>query len=182
MYTCSWAVQCTQDAQIVRTDLAAIGITLDIKPLPTAELYGHLARRGEPWDIAFTNWGADFPDPANTINTLFDPASPSNFGRFNGPAFTKRMRRAATLTGDRRLPSLRTPRRRPDQKQPTGRGLGQRHLPRILLRPRQLPDLPADLRDRPRHDLPSTLRASNVRSLLLGTQGEHFGLCLARFR
>ena len=99
----SWAVQCTQDAQIVRTDLAAIGITLDIKPLPTAELYGHLARRGEPWDIAFTNWGADFPDPANTINTLFDPASPSNFGRFNGPAFTKRMRRAATLTGDRRL-------------------------------------------------------------------------------
>ena len=103
MYTCSWAVQCMQDARIVQTDLAAIGITLDVKPLPGAELLSRLARRGEPWDIAGVNWGADFPDPADTINTLFDPASPANFGRFSDPAFTRRMRQAATLTGDRRI-------------------------------------------------------------------------------
>jgi YVTN family beta-propeller protein len=103
MYTCSWAVQCTEDAQIVQTDLAAIGINLDIKKLPNAELLSRLTRRGDPWDIAFANWGANFPDPADTINTLFDPASTTNFGRFNDPAFTRRMRRAATLSGDRRI-------------------------------------------------------------------------------
>jgi YVTN family beta-propeller protein len=103
MYTCSWAVQCTEDAQIVQTDLAGIGISLDVKPLPGAEMLRRMARRGEPWDIAFTNWGADFPDPANIINTLFDPASTGNWGRFNDPAFTRRMRRAATLSGDRRI-------------------------------------------------------------------------------
>jgi YVTN family beta-propeller protein len=103
MYTCSWAIQCTEDAQIVQTDLAAIGITLDIKALPGAELYSRLARPGEPWDIAFTNYGADFPDPADMINNLFDPASPNNFGHFNDSSFTRRMSEAAILSGDRRF-------------------------------------------------------------------------------
>jgi YVTN family beta-propeller protein len=103
MYTCSWAAQCIEDARIVQTDLRAIGITVDVRALPGAELISRLARPRDPWDIAFTNWGANFPDPADTINTLFDPASATNFGRFNDPALTKRMRHAATLSGDRRL-------------------------------------------------------------------------------
>jgi ABC-type transport system substrate-binding protein len=102
MYTCSWAAQCTEDARIVQTDLAAIGITLDFKALPSAQLYSRLARPGEPWDIAFTNWFLDFPDPADPINSLVDPASSSDFGRFNDPALTRRMRQAATFTGARR--------------------------------------------------------------------------------
>ena len=37
------------------------------------------------------------------INELFDPSARVNFGRFNDPALTRRMRQAATLSGDRRL-------------------------------------------------------------------------------
>jgi peptide/nickel transport system substrate-binding protein len=103
MYTCSWAVQCAEDARIVQTDLKAIGITVDITALPNAELYSRLTKPGEPWDIASTNYGADFPDPADFINTLFDPASPDNLGRFNDPALTKRMRQAAKLSGAHRI-------------------------------------------------------------------------------
>ena len=103
MYTCDWAVQCIEGAQILANNLKAIGITLEIKQLANTELFSRLARPGEPWDIAFSNYAADFPDPADMINTLFDPASPTNFGRFNDPAFTRRMRQAATLSGERRF-------------------------------------------------------------------------------
>jgi YVTN family beta-propeller protein len=97
--------QSLEVARIVQTDLAAIGVTVDITALPGAELYTRLAKPGEPWDLAWTNWGADFADPFTMINELFDPAVPviPNFGRFNDPALTRRMRYAATLTGDRRL-------------------------------------------------------------------------------
>jgi YVTN family beta-propeller protein len=103
MYTCNVVRQCIEDAKIVKANLAAIGITIHIKPLPGNQLFTRLARPGEPWDLAWSNYGADFPDPADMINTLFDPASPENFGRFNDPTFTRRMRQAATLSGDRRF-------------------------------------------------------------------------------
>ena len=103
MYTCNWAPQCLEAAQIVRTDLRAIGITTDIRAFPTPLLYRRLARRAEPWDIAFMEWGADFADPSNFINSLFDPASQFNYGRFDDPSLTERMRHAATLGGDHRL-------------------------------------------------------------------------------
>jgi YVTN family beta-propeller protein len=90
-------------ARIVQTDLAPIGITVDIIPLPGNIMFARLAKPGEPWDIAWTNWGADFPDPFAMINELFDPAFGFDTGRFNNPAFIARMRQAATLSGDRRL-------------------------------------------------------------------------------
>jgi ABC-type oligopeptide transport system substrate-binding subunit len=101
MYTGSCSAQCIEAARIVKANLAAIGITLHIKA-PSGG-FSRLTRPGEPWDIAYANYGADFPDPANFINNLFDPASPINVGRFSNPALTRRMRHAATLSGDRRL-------------------------------------------------------------------------------
>ena len=103
LYACEGPPFCIEYAKLVKANLAAIGITLHIHPLPSAELNSRLARPGEPWDITFQNYGADFPDPADFINNLFDPASPHNLGRFNDPAFTRRMRQAATLSGERRL-------------------------------------------------------------------------------
>jgi YVTN family beta-propeller protein len=103
MYTCAPDPQCTEEARIVQADLAKIGITVDITRLPFDRLFARLAKPGEPWDIGASNWLADFPDPFTMINELFDPASPFDYGRFNDPAWVKRMRDAARLTGKRRL-------------------------------------------------------------------------------
>ena len=104
LYIVNGEPQSLEIARIVQTDLAAIGITIDITALPGAEFYTRLAKPGEPWDLAWTNWGADFADPFTMINDLYDPAAGVfNPGHFNDPALTRRMRQAAKLTGDRRL-------------------------------------------------------------------------------
>jgi ABC-type transport system substrate-binding protein len=111
MYTCDIEPQCTEDARIVQADLAKIGITVDFTALPGETLDARLAKPGEPWDIGWSNWLADFADPFTMINELFapafDPPSGSNYGRFNNPASVKRMRQAARLTGQRRLQAYR---------------------------------------------------------------------------
>ena len=93
-----------EDAAIVKADLAEIGITIEITPLSGAKLYRRLKTPGDPWDIATANW-ADFADPFTMINELYDPATAAaaDFGHFNDPALTRRMRQAATLSGDSRL-------------------------------------------------------------------------------
>jgi peptide/nickel transport system substrate-binding protein len=97
--------QASDDAAIVKADLAEIGISIEITPLSGAHLYTSLKTPGYPWDIAWTNWGADFADPFTMINELYDPANnaAADYGHFNDPALTGRMRQAATLSGDRRL-------------------------------------------------------------------------------
>ncbi|HEX8978015.1 MAG TPA: BTAD domain-containing putative transcriptional regulator [Solirubrobacteraceae bacterium] len=99
-------------AQIVKTDLAAIGIDMDIKLFGKVAMYNRLRNPNEPWDIALAGWGIDHPDPSDEINTLFDsssipPAAPVpnsgnlyfNLGAFSDPYFDRRMRAAASLTG-----------------------------------------------------------------------------------
>ena len=103
LYITTGAPQFMQDARILQTDLAPIGITVDVTALPGPAFYRRLEQPGEPWDIAWTNWFPDFADPFTMINELFEPAAPSNFGHFNDPALTRRMRQAARLSGDRRL-------------------------------------------------------------------------------
>jgi YVTN family beta-propeller protein len=107
MYTCGIAPQCIEDARIVQADLAKIGITVDITKLSANTLFARLAKPGEPWDIGWSNWGADFADPFTMINELFDPEFRFNFGRFNNRAASARMRQAARLSGNRRLQAYR---------------------------------------------------------------------------
>jgi peptide/nickel transport system substrate-binding protein len=106
MYTCT-APQCIEHARIVQADLARIGITLHITALPDAQRLKRLAKPGEPWDIGWSNWVADFADPFTMINELFDPVFGFDFGRFNNPALIARMRHAARLSGERRLQAYR---------------------------------------------------------------------------
>lgn len=71
--------------------------------MPNAELFNRLSHPGEPWDIGWANYAADFPDPADMLNTLFDPSSPGDGTHFSDPTLTRRMREAATLSGARRV-------------------------------------------------------------------------------
>jgi YVTN family beta-propeller protein len=104
-----------QLAQIVKTDLAAIGIETDVRLFGKPGMYNRILNPNEPWDIALAGWGVDHADPSDEINTLFDsssiPPTPlppnaanlySNLGRFSDPAFDRRMRTAATLSGTAR--------------------------------------------------------------------------------
>jgi YVTN family beta-propeller protein len=104
LYTLTGSTQFADDARIIQTDLAAVGITVTTIQLPAPTFFARVAKPGEPWDIATANWGADFADPFTMINELFDPAFAAvNFSRFNNPVLIARMRQAAKLSGARRL-------------------------------------------------------------------------------
>ncbi len=55
LYTCN-VTPCDQQAQIVKTDLAAIGIRLTVKAFTDATLYAKAATPGEPFDVAWLGW------------------------------------------------------------------------------------------------------------------------------
>ena len=72
--------------------------------------------------------------------------------------------------------SLRTPRRRPDQNNPPARASAT--APSANSSPRRVScQITSRSTDRPRHDLPSTLRASNVMSLLPRNAGSSTLAC-----
>ena len=95
-------------AQLVKRDLAKIGLDVDVKPIPPAALAERLRTRGEPWDIAFAFAAPDYLDPYPFLNVQFDgrwipapgalPAN-SNVSRFDSPKYNRLLRRAARLRG-----------------------------------------------------------------------------------
>jgi len=110
MYTCNLP-SCQHAAAVVRQDLKAIAIDVDIRAFPYDVLDRRLRRPGEPWDIAIIGWGADYNDPADFLNPLFAPyraarvpeeSTSVNVGRFEDPRLQPRLRAASRLTGARR--------------------------------------------------------------------------------
>ena len=65
-----------------------------------------------------------FPTPPTSSTTCSTPPRPINLGRFNDPAFTRRMRQAATLSGARRLRAAFHLNEDLSQKRPSSRGMG----------------------------------------------------------
>ena len=99
-----------QVAQVVQFNLKQIGIDAEIKQFDRVVEHQKVATRGEPFDIAHAGWGADYPDPSNFINVLFDgtrilETNNVNESYFNDPAYNKRMAEASVLSGDQRLKS-----------------------------------------------------------------------------
>jgi peptide/nickel transport system substrate-binding protein len=97
LYTCSLP-SCTRHAQILRSNLRAIGIDLDVRQFPLEEMFTRLHRPGEPWDIGYWNWFADYPDPSNFINAQFAGGGGATVpGVAHAPLFERRMKAAANL-------------------------------------------------------------------------------------
>ena len=96
-------------AQIVKNNLAAIGIDVHVHCMPGGEMFPRIFRRKEPWDIFIDGYGSDYDDPGDYINALaVDDAF--NFSHYHGPALSR--------TNPRRLTPLRRPARpglRPDR-------------------------------------------------------------------
>ena len=107
MYTCD-KIKCLNEAQVVKHDLAAIGIDVEIKQFPWGVLYEKLARPGEPWDIVNgPAWVVDWPDPLTFLVPLFDGShikekSNSDFSLLDNPSINRRLGAATRLTGPER--------------------------------------------------------------------------------
>jgi ABC-type transport system substrate-binding protein len=99
LYTCD-ARPCDQQGQIIKTDLAAIGIHLQVKAYPDQTLYTKTATPGEPFDLAWIGWYSDYPDPEAVLNLLLQ--SGQFLPTLNDPAYQARLTAAAQLSGPKR--------------------------------------------------------------------------------
>ncbi len=99
LYTCERPV-CAEQAQIVKTDLAAIGLGVEVKAFPGPTLFAKLATSGEPVDIAYYSWTADYPDPEAVLNTLLENSTV--IPTLDDPTYRTRLAAAARLAGAKR--------------------------------------------------------------------------------
>jgi len=88
-------------AQIIKNDLAAIGIDVHVHRMPGDEMYTRLSRRNEPWDIAIVSYGSTYDDPGEFINGLATDDD-FNFTHYHDPGLSRRIRAASRLSGSRR--------------------------------------------------------------------------------
>ncbi len=95
LYTCDYS-PCPQQAQIVKTDLAAIGLHVRVKEEGSA-LYSRIQHPGEPYDMAYVGWLADYPDPSDFLNVLLE--SGFVIPTFEDPRVRTELARAARLSG-----------------------------------------------------------------------------------
>ena len=87
---------------MLRRDLGRIGIQLRVKSVDSP--FGEAAKPHSSVDLMLGAWFADYPDPADFLNELFDPR-PSGYGyalpyhHYGDTRWINRMRRAATVVG-----------------------------------------------------------------------------------
>jgi YVTN family beta-propeller protein len=103
LYTCDFP-GCTRNAQILRSNLDAIGIDLQVHQFPADEYSERIDGPADqaPWDLTSFGWIVDYADPYNFINEAFGP--PAAYpGNFHDPGLWERMAAADRLSGDARL-------------------------------------------------------------------------------
>jgi YVTN family beta-propeller protein len=88
-----------QEAQIIRRDLAPLGIDVQVKEFAVGDYFARVTRRGEPFDLAVSGY-LESPDPVGAL-TLFDGRSigQGNISHFDDPAFDRKLRAAEKLSG-----------------------------------------------------------------------------------
>jgi YVTN family beta-propeller protein len=99
LYTCN-VPPCDQQAQIITTDLAAIGLRVEVKQFADSTLYTKTVTPGEPFDIAWAGWLPDYQDPAAMLNVLLEDGT--FIPTFKDPTYRARLAAAARLTGAER--------------------------------------------------------------------------------
>jgi peptide/nickel transport system substrate-binding protein len=95
-----------EQAQIVKQELARIGIDVVVKAFPPPVLFKKLATPGEPFDMGWIGFVTFEPDPVSML-FLFDgstigTAPNQNYSYFDEPRFNRLFRKASLLTGEAR--------------------------------------------------------------------------------
>ncbi len=90
-------------AQLIKRDLARIGLDIEIKGIPLPAYFGRLGANGA-YDIGFRPWVLDFNDPYSMLNVNLDGRfiGATNWGRLDSPAINRLLRSAAGLVGPAR--------------------------------------------------------------------------------
>jgi YVTN family beta-propeller protein len=91
---------CPQQAQIVKTDLAKIGLDVHINILSQSKLFAVEQTPGKDFDLAWGGWIADYPDPQSMLDSLLE--DPTVGPTLNDPAYRRRLAAAARLSGSER--------------------------------------------------------------------------------
>jgi peptide/nickel transport system substrate-binding protein len=92
-----------QIAQVVKQQLAAIGLEVDVRSVPlhtaSAAYLTRLATRGEPWDLALVIWSPHLADPYAYINLLLEArfVEGSTLTGFDSRIYQRLIQRAARL-------------------------------------------------------------------------------------
>ncbi len=95
-------------AQVVQSNLKAIGLDVEIRSFDRVVQHTKAATRGEPFDMTYEGWGADYADPVTFFNTLFwggniQQANNVNESYFNSPKFNTMILKAAATAGNARF-------------------------------------------------------------------------------
>jgi ABC-type transport system substrate-binding protein len=95
-------------SQVVQQNLKAIGVDVEIKTFDRVVQNQKEATRGEPFDITFEGWGADYADPVSFFNTLLwggaiQNTNNSNVSYFNSPTYNARILKVAQTAGAKRF-------------------------------------------------------------------------------
>jgi YVTN family beta-propeller protein len=85
-------------AQIVKNNLAKIGIDVHIHCVPGNEMWTLLSRPKEPWDLAVDEYGASYDDPGVFINGIATNNN-FNFSHYHDPRLSRAIRAASRLSG-----------------------------------------------------------------------------------
>jgi len=100
-------------SQVVQDNLKAIGLDVEIKTFDRVVQNQKSATKGEPFDMTFEGWGADYADPISFFNTLLwggniQQANNSNITYFNDPTANKAILKAASTAGASRFTNYAT--------------------------------------------------------------------------
>jgi ABC-type oligopeptide transport system substrate-binding subunit len=96
LYACSDRPDCRAVAQVLKQNLRAIGIQLEIKQFPLQVMFEKLDTPGEPYDLAWVGLAAAYSDPA----AFFDGFN--EFSHLKSPRYNRQLVRAGQLSGPAR--------------------------------------------------------------------------------
>jgi YVTN family beta-propeller protein len=99
-YVCSKPA-CVEDGEIVRTNLAAIGIDLEIRQFSDTGMYMRLFKVDEPFDVSLHGWIGEDPDPSNFMDGMFSVFPSTDF--LDGTPVGRELREASQLSGAARI-------------------------------------------------------------------------------
>ena len=100
LYACN-DPRCLEDAEIVRANLAAIGIDLEIRRFSHIALFERHANPNEPFDLLFSGWLGALPDPSDFMDAMFDYNGTTGF--LDHTQLGPRMRAVGRLVGAARI-------------------------------------------------------------------------------
>lgn len=60
---------------MIESNLAALGLGVEVRQFPLNELVQRATTKGEPFDIITAHWAADYTDPSDFLNVLLSHRS-----------------------------------------------------------------------------------------------------------